>query len=41
MEKVKIYIKAILIPVLVGALVGLITSESMDYDMLQKPFYIF
>ena len=37
MNKIIIYIKAILLPVLVGALVGLITSESMDYNMLQKP----
>ncbi len=37
MNKIVIYIKSILLPVLVGALVGLITSESMDYNMLQKP----
>lgn len=37
MNKIIIYIKAILLPVLVGALVGLITSGSMDYNMLQKP----
>ena len=38
MNKIKIYIKSILIPLLVGSLVGLITSGFMDYDMLQKPF---
>ena len=37
MNKTIIYIKAILLPVLVGALVGIITSSSMDYNMLQKP----
>ena len=37
MNKTIIYIKSILLPVLVGALVGLITSGSMDYNMLQKP----
>ena len=37
MNKTIIYIKAILLPVLIGALVGIITSGSMDYNMLQKP----
>lgn len=37
MNKTMIYIKAILLPVLIGALVGIITSGSMDYNMLQKP----
>ncbi len=37
MNKIIIYIKSILLPVLIGALVGLITSSSMDYNMLQKP----
>ena len=37
MNKTIIYIKSILLPVLIGALVGLITSGSMDYNMLQKP----
>ena len=37
MNKIIIYIKAILLPVLVGALVGIITSGSMDYNVLQKP----
>ena len=36
-SKIIIYIKAILLPVLIGALVGIITSGSMDYNMLQKP----
>ena len=30
------YIKSIAIPVLVGALIGLITSGSMNLDILQK-----
>ena len=38
MSKAVIYAKSILIPILIGALVGLITSGFMDYDMLQKPF---
>lgn len=38
MNKVSIYIKSILIPVLVGIVVGLVTSSAMDYAMLQKPF---
>ena len=37
MNKIIIYIKAILLPVLVGVLVGIITSGSMDYNILQKP----
>ena len=37
MNKTIIYIKSILLPVLIGALVGIITSGSMDYNMLQKP----
>ena len=37
MNRIIIYIKAILLPVLIGALVGIITSGSMDYNMLQKP----
>ena len=38
MNKVIIYIKSIAIPVLVGVIVGLITSSAMDYSTLQKPF---
>ena len=37
MNKIFIYIRSILLPVLIGALVGLITSSSMDYNMLLKP----
>lgn len=37
MNKVSIYIKSILIPVLVGVLVSLIISENIDYNSLQKP----
>ena len=37
MNKIIIYIKSILLPVLIGAIVGIITSGSMDYNMLQKP----
>ena len=38
MNKVKVYIKSILIPILVGGIVGLITSPFIDYNSLQKPF---
>lgn len=38
MEKIKTYAKSILIPVIVGGIVGLLISISMDYNSLQKPF---
>lgn len=38
MEKFKIYLKSILIPVIVGGVVGFLISGSMNYDSLQKPF---
>ncbi len=38
MEKIKIYAKSILIPVLIGGIVGLIISSAIDYNSLQKPF---
>ena len=38
MSKVKIYVKSILIPVIIGGLVGLIISGAIDYNTLQKPF---
>lgn len=38
MSKVKIYIKSILIPVIVGGIVGIIISSSIDYNSLTKPF---
>lgn len=38
MSKFKIYAKSILLPVLVGALIGLITSEFIDYNSLEQPF---
>lgn len=37
MNKVWIYIKSILIPVAVGAIVGFITSKFIDYETLVKP----
>lgn len=39
MNKISIYVKAILIPVLVGVVVGLVTSGSMDYNSLQQPSF--
>ncbi len=37
MRKIYIFIKSILFPVLVGWLVGIIISDSMDYSNLVKP----
>lgn len=38
MKKIKIYIRSILIPVIIGGIVGLIISSSIDYNSLEKPF---
>ena len=37
MNKINIYIKSILIPVLIGGIVGFITAPAMDYIELQRP----
>jgi len=37
MNKIKIYIKSILIPVIVGGIVGFIISPFIDYNSLQRP----
>ncbi len=37
MSKFKIYVKSILVPVLIGGLVGIIISNMMDYNSLEKP----
>lgn len=37
MSKFKIYLKSILIPVIVGAIVGFITSNFIDYNSLVQP----
>ena len=37
MNKIWVYIKSILIPVIVGGVVGLLISQFMDYEMLKKP----
>lgn len=37
MSKVKLYTKSIIIPVIVGGIVGLIILKSLDYNSLQKP----
>ena len=39
MEKFKIYLESVLIPIIVGGIVGLIISDSIDYDTLTKPFF--
>ena len=36
-NKLKVYVKSILIPLMVGGIVGLIISSSIDYNVLQKP----
>ena len=38
MNKIKIYIKSVLIPVVVGGIIGFIISQAIDYNSLQKPF---
>ena len=38
MEKFKIYLESVLIPIIVGGIVGLVISDSIDYDTLTKPF---
>ena len=38
MSKLKIYAKSILIPVILGVIVGFAISSSLDYNTLQKPF---
>lgn len=37
MSKTKIYLKSIIIPVIIGGIVGLIISKFIDYNLLQKP----
>lgn len=37
MSKLEIYLKSILIPVIIGALIGLIISKFIDYNNLIKP----
>ena len=39
MNKVLIYIKSILLPLLVGGLVGLVTSNYIDYNNLIEPSF--
>lgn len=38
MNTFKTYLKSILIPVIIGGIVGVIISTSIDYNSLQKPF---
>ena len=38
MGKIGIYVKSILIPVIVGGIVGIIISGFIDYEIMQKPF---
>lgn len=36
-DKIKIYIRCILVPLILGGIVGLLTSGSMRYDTLNQP----
>lgn len=38
MNKIKIYIKSIAIPVIIGGIVGFVISSSIDYNSLERPF---
>ena len=38
MSKLKIYLKSILIPVVIGGIIGFIISGFIDYGSLEKPF---
>ncbi len=38
MDKIKIYVKSILLPIIVGGVVGLIIAPAMDYQVLEKTF---
>lgn len=38
MDKIKNYTKSILIPIIIGGIVGIIISSSIDYNDLAKPF---
>lgn len=37
MEKIRFYAKSIIIPIVLGGIVGLIASKAMNYSMLNKP----
>lgn len=37
MSKIAIYVKSILIPLLIGGLVGIVTSKYIDYNSLVQP----
>ena len=39
MSKIKIYIKSILTTLIIGAILGFIISDYIDYNSLQKPFF--
>lgn len=38
MNKIGVYVKSILIPIIVGGIVGLIISKFIDYNSLVKPY---
>lgn len=37
MNKIKVYLKSVLIPVIIGGIVGIIISSSIDYSNLRRP----
>ena len=38
MNKISIYVKSILVPVILGGIIGFIISNFIDYNSLEKPF---
>lgn len=37
MSQIKTYLRSILLPIIVGGVVGIVTSQWIDYNSLQKP----
>ena len=40
MSKFAIYIKSVLVPLLIGVLVGIVTSKHIDYNSLIQPTWV-
>lgn len=38
MEKIRVYVKSIAIPIIIGGIVGIIIFPFIDYNSLEKPF---
>lgn len=39
MSKIKIYFKSIILPLIVGGVIGILISNFMDYNIIQKPVF--